>query len=130
MNRPLLAAFALLAYACLVSGPAFTQQKVYQWKDASGRTHYSSSPPASGAYSVRGVVASPPPPAAKPAQPENQQCTQARSNLAILKANANVRIDSDGDGQPDRLMSPEEHATQGKLAESIIATSCKATAKP
>ncbi len=128
MTRPLFVALGLLTLGCLMSGPIAAQQKVYQWKDATGRTHYTSSPPASGKYTVRGMVASPEAPA-KPAQPENPQCTQSRSNLAILKANSNVRIDTDGDGKPDRLMSPDEHATQLKLAESIIATSCTAAPK-
>ena len=128
MNRPLLVAVGLLIRGCLLSAPGTAQQKVYQWKDASGRTHYSSTPPASGKFTVRGMVAAPAAPA-KPATPENPQCAQARSNLAILKGSANVRIDSDGDGKPDRLMNPEEHANQVKLAESIIGTSCTAAPK-
>lgn len=126
MTRPFFMAISLLALGTLLSGPSAAQHKVYQWKDASGRTHYSSTPPASGRYTERGVVASPAAPV-KAVRPENPQCTQSRSNLAILKANSNVRIDTDGDGKPDRLMSPDEHATQLKLAESIIATSCTAT---
>ena len=126
MNRSLFTALGLLTAGCLLAGPTVAQQKVYQWKDASGRTHYTSSPPASGKYTERGMVA-PAPVAAKPAQPENAQCTQARANLAILKASPNGRIDSDGDRKPDRLMKPDEHATQMKLAESIIGTSCTAT---
>lgn len=123
MTRPLFVALGLLTLGCLMARPVTAQQKVYQWKDASGRTHYSSTPPASGKYTERGHIAAPPVPA-KPAQAENPQCTRARGNLGILKGNTNVRIDTDGDGTPDRLMSPEEHATQVKLAESIISTSC------
>lgn len=128
MTRLLFVAIGLLALGAIVSGPAAAQQKVYQWKDASGRMHYSSTPPASGKYTERGVVAGPATPAAS-AQPENSQCTRARSNMAILKGSTNVRIDSDGDGKPDRLMSTDEHAAQVKLAESIISTSCSAPPK-
>lgn len=128
MTRPLFVAIGMLALGAIVSGPAAAQQKVYQWKDASGRMHYSSTPPASGKYTERGVVAGPAAPATS-AQPENSQCTRARSNMAILKGSTNVRIDSDGDGKPDRLMSADEHAAQVKLAESIISTSCSAPPK-
>lgn len=125
MTRPVSVAIGLCLLACAVSSPLAAQQKIYQWKDASGRMHYSGSPPASGRYTERGVRAAPPAPA-KPTQPDNPQCTQARNNLAILKGNANVRIDSDGDGKPDKLLGAEEHAAQVKLAESTIAVSCAA----
>ena len=128
MTRSLYVATSLLMLGTLFSGQVTAQQKVYQWKDASGRTHYSNTPPASGKYSQRGLVAAPAVPE-KPAQPENAQCNQARSNLGILKANTNVRIDTDGDGKPDRLMSPEEHAAQTQNAESIISVSCKTPSK-
>ena len=128
MTRFLTAAISLMVIACMSSGTALAQQKVYQWKDAKGRTHYSSAPPASGTFTVRGVKAGPatPPPAttASATKPEAAQCKQAKGNLEILRGNANVRIDSDGDGQPDRLLNPDEHAAQVKLAESIIGVSC------
>lgn len=131
MNRILVSALGLCAAGFLFAGTATAQQKVYQWKDAQGRMHYSSSPPPSGKFTVRGAVASAPATAtpAKSAAPENTQCKQARSNLTVLKGNSNVQIDSDGDGKPDRLLSADEHANQVKLAESTIAVSC-APAKP
>ena len=126
MNRILVSALGLCAAGVLLAGTAFAQQKVYQWKDAQGRTHYSSSPPASGKFTVRGAPASAPTvaAAAKPGITENVQCKQARSNLAVLKGNSNVQIDSDGDGKPDRTLSADEHANQVKLAESTISVSC------
>lgn len=95
--------------------------------------HYSSSPPASGKYTVRGVnasAASTPVPTKASAEAVNPQCTQSRSNLEILKGSANVQIDSNGDGKPDRLLSPEEHAAQMRLAEANIAVSCAPRPKP
>lgn len=127
MTRPLFAAIGLLSLACLFSGTVNAQQKIYQWKDASGRTHYSSSPPTSGKYDVRGIAAKPasaPANAAKAPSPSDEDCNQARGNLAILKGNANVQIDSDGDSKPDKLLTATEHAAQVKLAESLIAVRC------
>ena len=130
MNRITVSTLGLCAAGLLLIGTATAQQKVYQWKDAQGRMHYSSSPPPSGKFTVRGAVAGSPATAvAKPAVPENVQCKQARSNLSVLKGSSNVQIDSDGDGKPDRLLSADEHANQVKLAESTIAVSC-APAKP
>ena len=71
MNRSLFTALGLLTAGCLLAGPTVAQQKVYQWKDASGRTHYTSSPPASGKYTERGMVA-PAPVAAKASQVETR----------------------------------------------------------
>lgn len=130
MNRITISTLGLCAAGLLLIGTATAQQKVYQWKDAQGRMHYSSSPPPSGKFTVRGAVSGSPATAvAKPAVPENAQCKQARSNLSVLKGNSNVQIDSDGDGKPDRLLSADEHANQVKLAESTIAVSC-APARP
>ena len=119
----LLAAIALAPFA----PDAQAQQKVYQWKDAQGRTHYSSAPPSRGEYSVRGVRAATPTaaPPAPAAAPETEQCRQARTNLAILRDNAEVRMDTDGDGKPDRLLDAQQREAQIKLAETILETNCK-----
>ncbi len=124
--------FALLGLAAAialapVAPDALAQQKVYQWKDAQGRTHYSSAPPSRGEYSVRGVrAATPTAPAAAPAAaPETEQCRQARANLAILRNNAEVQMDTDGDGKPDRVLDAEQRNAQIKLAETILETNCK-----
>ena len=130
MNR-ILSNALLLAAGLALAGSAIAQQKVYQWKDAQGRTHYSSSPPASGKYTIRGQATAPATPVAgtAAAKPESAQCATARSNLATLRGNSNVRIDSDGDGQPDRQLSAEEHAAQVKLAESYLGANCGAAPK-
>ncbi len=125
MNR-ILSNALLLAAGLALAGSAIAQQKVYQWKDAQGRTHYSSSPPASGKYTIRGQATAPATPVAgtAAAKPESAQCATARSNLATLRGNSNVRIDSDGDGQPDRQLGADEHANQVKLAEAYIGANC------
>ena len=53
---PLLLVSALVGAAFLPAGDASAQQKVYRWKDASGRIHYSGTPPRSGTYQVRSVA--------------------------------------------------------------------------
>ena len=130
MNRILTHAL-LLAGGLMLAGSSIAQQKVYQWKDAQGRTHYSSSPPTSGKYTVRGQAAAPATPvaASTASKPESAQCQTARTNLSTLRGNSNVRIDSDGDGQPDRQLSTEEHAAQVKLAESYLGANCGAAPK-
>ena len=128
MSSPIRLLPGLLAgLSLLIATPAFAA-KVYQWKDAHGRTHYSSSPPPSGKYTVRGQAAAPATPvaASTSSKPESAQCQTARTNLSTLRGNSNVRIDSDGDGQPDRQLSTEEHAAQVKLAESYLGANCAA----
>ncbi len=128
--RSILVRLALFSAITLIAGHAIAQQRVYQWKDAQGRTHYSSSPPASGVFKSRAVATDTPRPAAKPVAPESAQCTSVRANLATLKANSNVLMDSDGDGKPDRTLSADEHANQLKLAESYLVANCGGTAQP
>ena len=130
MSRSTFVMFGLLAAIALapIAPDAHAQQKVYQWKDAQGRTHYSSAPPSRGEYSVRGVRATiPAAPATEPAAAaaETEQCRQARANLAILRNNAEVQMDTDGDGKPDRVLDAEQRSAQIKLAETILETNCK-----
>ncbi len=117
--------------ACLV-GSALAQQRIYQWQDATGRTHYSSTPPASGRYSVRGVHARDMQPAAAAAgtdaAKEPPQCAPARRNLELLRGEGIVQMDSDGDGKPDRALNAAERAAQAKIAESILAADCASAA--
>lgn len=117
---------------CLVVAAASAQTKAaYQWKDANGVTQYSSTPPPSGAYTVRAVntQGASPAVAAQPAQAaENPQCATARTNLQSLRGKAEVRIDSDGDGKPDKTLSAEERANQTTLAEATLKANCAAPA--
>ncbi|WP_158601723.1 DUF4124 domain-containing protein [Solilutibacter pythonis] len=120
----LLVATCTLTLLCVTTGLA--QEKVYQWRDSQGRTHYSGTPPKSGDYSVRGAGAPAPAPMAKeePAAPETEQCRQARANLAILKSGTPVQMKSDGEGKSSRVLDDEERAAQTRLAQTIIDTNC------
>lgn len=110
-------------------------QEVYQWKDAKGVTQYTSTPPPKGAYTVRAFDSNvPPPPAqtAKAAPAENQDCVTARKNLELLKSDKAVRMDSDGDGKPDKSLSDTDRASQTELAQATLKANCTAAspAKP
>lgn len=120
---------------CLTAAAASAQTKAaYQWKDANGVTQYSSTPPPKGDYKVRAVntqgasLAA----AAKTTQAaEDPQCTTARANLALLGGKAEVKMDSDGDGKPDKALSAEDRANQTALAEATLKANCAApAAKP
>lgn len=126
MHRlPLLLVSALVGAAFLPAGDASAQQKVYRWKDASGRIHYSGTPPRSGTYQVRSVAGRDlRVPAAASIAKEPAHCVAARRNLELLKGEGIVQIDSDGDGKPERALNPEERAAQTRLAESVLAADC------
>lgn len=121
--RPVAVALALL----LMAAPGLAQQqRVYQWKDAKGVTHYTDLPPAQ-AHSSRDInnrggtseVAT-----VKPV--ENEQCTNSRSNLARLQANQAVGVDTNGDGKSDRNLSSDERASQIELNQAAVKAYCPA----
>ncbi|MBD9369539.1 DUF4124 domain-containing protein [Xanthomonas sp. XNM01] len=99
---------------------------VYQWKDARGVTHSSDKPPAGQAYQTRRIDQQPGTAAtAAPATSvESPQCTTARANLTVLQGSGAIQQDSDGDGKPDRTLSPEERSAQKDLAEAAIKAYC------
>ncbi len=109
----------------MLSGNLHAQtQQVYQWRDAQGRTHYSSTPPKSGQYNIRNVSnRSSTPTAQAPASTENAQCRQARANLAILNGGTAVQITAEDGSQ--RTLSAEERASQRRIAESVVANACE-----
>ncbi len=98
---------------------------IYQWKDASGVTHYSDTPPPS-AYKQRNIYNPDPdaPPAANKAPAENPACTTARNNIATLQNNQTVRMDSDGDGKPDKVLDDKGRANQLALAQAMLNANC------
>ena len=101
-------------------------QNVYQWKDANGVTHSSDNPPAGQRYETRridtqgqGVAV------AAPAAPvESADCTTARRNLQLLAGQGEVQQDTDGDGKPDKALTPEERQGQKGLAEAAVKAYC------
>jgi len=120
----------LLSAVALASGPLAAQQ-VYQWRDAAGVAHFSAQPPPRGQhYEARPIDPrdSVPPAAtdegAKQAPAEDATCAAARANLALLQGNAQLMVDSDGDGKPDKALTAADREKQRKLAEAMIAVKC------
>ena len=125
-TRTVAAALALL----LVAAPTLAQQqRVYQWKDANGVTHYTDLPPTQ-AHQRRDIdnrgsateIAT-----VKPA--ENEQCAGSRANLQKLQANQTIGVDTNGDGKSDRTLSSDERASQIELNQAAIKAYCP-PAKP
>jgi hypothetical protein len=113
-----LAAALVLSAAC----PANAGQ-VYQWKDARGVTHYSDFPPAGQKATQRNLDTRAPTAPAKPVV--NADCSNARSNLAILKGNTPVGLDADRDGKHERELTPAERAERTAKAEQAVKTYCE-----
>jgi hypothetical protein len=133
MQRIILA--AVLALAGLSVGHAQqTAGEVYQWKDASGVTHYSQTPPEKGAYTQRVIAqnGSAAPVAqtaasattADAAASANPQCTTARKNITALEGEAAVQQDTDGDGKPDKTLSDAERVSQMEFAQAAVKAYC------
>ncbi|HOU64766.1 MAG TPA: DUF4124 domain-containing protein [Thermomonas sp.] len=123
-TRTVAAALALL----LVAAPTLAQQqRVYQWKDANGVTHYTDLPPTQAHKSRdidnRGGAAD----IATVKPVENEQCANSRNNLQRLQANQSVGVDTDGDGKSDRNLSSDERASQIELNQAAIKAYCPAS---
>lgn len=104
-----------------------TAGDVYQWKDAKGVTHYADSPPPNQAHKSRAITAQGSAAIVVADQPVvvNANCSNARSNLTILQGKAEVGIDEDKDGKPDRNLTATERANRTALAEASIKTYCE-----
>jgi hypothetical protein len=123
--RPLALALALAAAAT----PAIAQQRVYQWKDANGVTHYTDVAPKQS-HQTRDIEVQDGRPAAATAKAaESEQCTNARANVARLQAGGPIGIDTSGDGKPDRNMTADEHKAQLELNQAAVKAFCP-QAKP
>ena len=123
-TRTVAAALALL----LVAAPTLAQQqRVYQWKDANGVTHYTDLPPTQAHKSRdidnRGGAAD----IATVKPVETEQCANSRNNLQRLQANQSVGVDTDGDGKSDRNLSSDERASQIELNQAAIKAYCPAS---
>ncbi len=122
--RPLAAVLVL----SLASATALAeQQRVYQWKDANGVTHYTDTPPPqthkSRDIDDRGTPAEAP----KAKVEESRQCLDARANLQRLQGGQAVGIDTDGDGKADRNLTADERASQVELNHAAVKAYCPAT---
>ena len=123
--RPLAIALALTVAAA----SAMAQQRVYQWKDANGVTHYTDVAPKQSHQSRDIEVKDGKPADTAAKQPESEQCTKARGNVARLQAGGPIGIDTNGDGKPDRNMSADEHKAQLELNQAAVKAFCT-QAKP
>ncbi|WP_374383702.1 DUF4124 domain-containing protein [Thermomonas sp.] len=122
--RPLVAVLVL----SLASATALAeQQRVYQWKDANGVTHYTDTLPPqthkSRDIDDRGTPAEAP----KAKVEESRQCLDARANLQRLQGGQAVGIDTDGDGKADRNLTADERASQVELNHAAVKAYCPAT---
>ena len=125
-TRTVAAALALL----LAAAPTLAQQqRVYQWKDANGVTHYTDLPPTQ-AHKSRDIDNKGNTPEIATVKPvENEQCANSRSNLTRLQTNQAVGVDTDGDGKADREISASERSSQTELNQAAVKAYCP-PAKP
>ena len=126
MNRSQLAIAAILVLATAATASA--QQRVYQWKDANGVTHYTDMPP-SQSHKTRdidnksGNAAD----VATVKSVETPQCLDARANLLRLQGGQALGIDTNGDGKSDRELSATERSSQTELNQAAVKAYCPPT---
>ena len=113
-----------LALAAAASPAPAQQQRVYQWKDANGVTHYTDVAPKQP-HQARDIEVKDGQPAPKTAKaPENAQCSNARANLERLQGGAAIGIDTNGDGKPDRNLTADERKAQLELNQAAVKAFC------
>ncbi len=114
-----------------------SNNRVYKWKDSNGVTQYSQTPPPGNKYDTRNInnpnvaAANPAKADDKPKSEVEQNCAQAKLNLAqINQPNTQLMVDRDGDGKRE-AMSDEEKMAQKDLAMRQVQAFCgdAATAK-
>ncbi|WP_334180167.1 DUF4124 domain-containing protein [Pseudoxanthomonas sp.] len=114
---------------CLATASTVQAQQVYQWKDKSGVTHYSDSPPPNQTVQNRRInqygaaTAEVAQPAGKAV--ENPQCATARANLQMLATTKGpIQQDTDGDGKPDTTLDDAGRENQRNLADAAVKAYC------
>ena len=127
MRRAKFIMIAGLSALALAAGTVAANE-VYQWKDASGVTHYSQTPPPKGKYQQRQITsqgASIPQPvnATATTAETNPQCTTARANVEALKGTSPVH-EAGADGKPGRALSDSERSSQLELANAAVKAYC------
>lgn len=137
----------LLAVACLSLLPIASSlaQDIYKWKDGSGNSHYSETPPASGAFTVQSAASSAPAPsspaasasttggASEPAQAgsapgADSRCDSARKNMVALQGKASVEMDTDGSGKRKVLSDAEKNSQLELNRATLKAYNCSEAA--
>jgi Domain of unknown function (DUF4124) len=134
MHRTLRVSLIASALALGVAPAVFASGEVYQWKDASGVTHYSQTPPPQGKFQARSIYHREPATNAQPTvaanTTESPQCSTARKNIDLLQSGAKLQMDSDGDGKPDRDLSDSDRDKQLQIAQTVSRVNCSpSTAK-
>ena len=128
-HMPRLVSGLTLGLAALLLAPPVFAGQVYQWKDASGVTHFSDAPPPDQQqYQNRKLKDEPGRSGQAAATPaETPNCVTARKNLESLKSDKPVGPDANGDGKPDQEMSAEDRANQVAQTEQTLKTYCTGT---
>ena len=142
LSRPLLALAACLALFPSDATPQ-ASDKVNNWTEANGVTHYGDAPPTQGEFESstidRDAAAARAADAveadaataadATGAVPgEDPQCATVRRHLALLESEGPVQQDTDGDGKADRILSQADREAQATLARKMLETDCAAPA--
>ena len=118
--------FAIALALTVAAAPALAQQqRVYQWKDANGVTHYADMPPTQTHKSrdidnKSGNAAE----VATLKTAESPQCLDARANLKRLQGGETLGIDTNGDGKSDRELSAQERSSQTELNLAAVKAYC------
>ncbi|MFT4197620.1 MAG: DUF4124 domain-containing protein [Pseudoxanthomonas sp.] len=125
--RPLPASICLACLLAVAPLAAPAQSTMYQWKDASGVTHYSDTPPPKAGANSRYIAASASDAkgesAVASAPAESADCAKARLNQKILAQNTPVQM-AGADGKPGANLSDAERASQREIAEQAIKAYC------
>lgn len=128
-----IAALVTASIIAMCAAPAAFASDVYQWKDASGVTHYSQTPPDQGKFQSRSIYHrenTESPQTTSEGPTESPQCATARKNIELLESGAKLEMDSDGDGKPDRELSDNDRDKQLQIAQTVARVNCsQATAK-
>lgn len=118
----------VLVMAVCAAGPLAAEQ-IYKWKDASGATVFSKTPPPEGEQAEQLTLRQPPPApappeedAAGPAAERAAACTAARTNLETLRNNPVVEVQQE-DGTR-RTLGTEEREVMRSAEEKRVEMFC------
>jgi hypothetical protein len=88
--------------------------EIYKWTDDKGKVHYSDKPPEQTEFERRAIPSEPQrPQSTAAAPPPTPECALARKNLDTLENNPVVLMDTNGDGEAERL---EGESLQARIA--------------
>ncbi len=138
ISNPSLPSLLLLSSAIglLATAGALAADPVYKWKDSSGQSHYSQSPPEGQKYetitpaggssteSAAWASSSTPIPTSTRSSArtalEQKNCDTARSNAALLAGHPSANLDTKGTGKPAPVSSAERTAAIAHANQQVI----------